>query len=205
LFDTSDPDDANLVAHIPAHAELQLKLHFTNDSDQPMLQEAWINLVERDAGDASIGAGSIELLGGLTMAVAPNTTQVVTSTTAAPQDLDVAVLSPYFHEHTRRFTAYRVAGGTKTKILEAYDAKALKPVYFDSAHTNPSPDSDAGTPGAFSGKLHFNQGDQLQWECEVVNNLTNPIGFSNSFHTGEMCILFGVFSPSDGRGWSAAQ
>lgn len=203
LFDTSDPDDADLGMHIPAHAALELHFHFVNDSDQPMLREAWINLVAKDG--VTTGMGTIELLGGLTTAVPPKTTQVVTGTAAAPQDLRIEALEPYFHEHTRRLTAYKVAGGSKTKILEAYDAKAVKPVYFDTAHTNPSPDADAGTQGAFSGLLQLKQGDQIEWECEVVNDLDTPIGFSQSFHTGEMCVLFGIYSPSDGRGWSAVQ
>jgi hypothetical protein len=53
--------------------------------------------------------------------------------------------------------------------------------------------------------VQLSAGDRITWECEVDNTLATPITFGQQVLTSEMCILFGLYAPSDGRTWTAAQ
>jgi hypothetical protein len=53
--------------------------------------------------------------------------------------------------------------------------------------------------------MELKNGDRLDWECEIVNDTTAPLSFSDDLHTAEMCNLFGTFTPSDdGAPWISA-
>ena len=43
--------------------------------------------------------------------------------------------------------------------------------------------------GGWSGILDLMPGDQLLWECHVINNQSVALNFTNNTYTGEMCIL----------------
>jgi hypothetical protein len=43
--------------------------------------------------------------------------------------------------------------------------------------------------GGMSGILDFKPGDTIEWECHVVNQTDQVLGFSNNTYTGEMCIM----------------
>jgi hypothetical protein len=208
-FDVPDPnvavsENTGLAMRLPAHQPMTLEFHFRNDTDKPLLREAWINIVSKDPATVTARMGSVALFN-LGTNVPAHTTGTAQAEATAPQDLRLVSFYPYFGEHTRRFAASKVSGGTSTLLLETY---ALSPVpqetYFDGAHKNPVPDPAAKHPGAFSGPVELAAGDQITWECEIENDLDAAITFGSATHTQEICGLFGFFAPSDGTSWVGA-
>jgi hypothetical protein len=78
-----------------------------------------------------------------------------------------------------------------------------RPVYFDDTQENPTPDRGTGVSGAFSGRVTLDPDDQIEWECEVVNDSDASIAFGTALATHEMCNLFGFAAPGDGTVWTA--
>lgn len=87
--------------------------------------------------------------------------------------------------------------GTRTILIAAYDWSDPGYRYFDSVHKNPLPDPTTKQGGSVSGPVELNVGDRIDWECEVHNDLTTPLTFSNELRTGEMCNVFGIYVPDD--------
>jgi hypothetical protein len=180
-----------------------MQVHYRNDTDAPILREVWVNAVTVDPAAVKANVGSLGLIGGVGMQVAPHTTQVVTGSVAVPRDMRLLLLTGYFREHTKRLTAWRDSAGAQTLLLEQYDTMVSRPAYFDDAHENLPPDRTSKTPGGFNGPLELSLGDAITWECEVENDLDTNIGFGEAVHTAEMCNLFGTFAPGDGTAWFA--
>jgi hypothetical protein len=68
------------------------------------------------------------------------------------------------------------------------------PTYqYDSVSTNPTPDVPNKIDGASSGMLELHAGDELDFECDINNDLDQPLKFANETFTGEMCIVFGSY------------
>jgi hypothetical protein len=44
-----------------------------------------------------------------------------------------------------------------------------------------------------SGLQYVENGDTLEWECEVNNTTDAPLRFANEAYTAEMCLLGGVY------------
>jgi hypothetical protein len=231
---------AGAAEKIPGRTQIALSFHVENDANSPHLREAWVNLIWRDARKVTETEGALELLAGLNNSVPPHGTQLWRGIAPAPRDVALTLLLGHFHEHTTRFTAWKVVGastdpgvapagpasdagagdggaasvdpplppgwgtGVRTRLIEAYDWADPGYRYLDSIHPNPVPDPATKQGGGVSGRVELKAGDQLAWECEVVNNTDAPLGFSDDLHTGEMCNLFGLFTPSDdGSPWTA--
>jgi hypothetical protein len=195
------PENEGLAARLPARQPLVMRVHYENPTNQPMLREIWVNLDTLDAAAVKAGTGSLGLIGGISMQVAPHTTRPVTASAVAPQDMRLLGLTGYFHAHTKRLTAWKESSGTQTLLLEQYDVTENRPTYFDSFHDNPAPERALRRPGGFNGPLELASGDTIAWECEVDNDLDTTISFGNPVRTAEMCNLFGYFAPSDGTAW----
>ena len=48
----------------------------------------------------------------------------------------------------------------------------------------------------------MNPGDNVRYECEMVNDTDATLTFGNETYTAEMCLLFGSYAPSQGGPWS---
>jgi hypothetical protein len=60
---------------------------------------------------------------------------------------------------------------------------------YNSRIQNPAPDYENGIEGRWSGPLDLRTGDQIEWECDVVNQQDVTLYFTNETYTGEMCIV----------------
>jgi hypothetical protein len=110
----------------------------------------------------------------------------------------------YGHRHANntRFSTWRVRGGQRDLVYDAYHWEETLLLEYTSLVQNPVPDFDAGIEGGWSGILDLQTGDQLEWECHVTNHNDTPVRFSNETYLGEMCImdaeLVGASCPSSG-------
>jgi hypothetical protein len=200
------PENVGLARTLPAHARVSMQLHFFNTTGEPLLMEAWQNIYYKDEKNVQGISSPLESLAGLNMSVEPGTTEIIHGSLVAPTALRVLELYSHHHDHTLRFSAYlRRKGETEgTQIYESYDWKHPLLLPFDSVHDNPVFDRKSKTPGGISGDLELEQGDAIDFECEIQNNdLDTPLHFANQAHTAEMCILRGYYTPSMDSEWSS--
>ena len=197
-------EDKGLAFAMGGSRQLALNAHFINTTSKPILREAWFNLYYADPAQVTTLAAPMFLIGGFAMAVQPHTTALLKNSTTVEQDLRIVWAFGHFHTHTTRLTAYKVSASTgeRTLIYETYDY--LDPLYvgYNSLIQIPQPDRENKISGGYSGILEFKQGDQVEWECEVVNDDEFVINFANQLFTSEMCGFFGLYAPSaEGKTW----
>jgi hypothetical protein len=205
------PENVGGAVRIPAHQQGVMQLHFINAGKTDMLREGWANVIYIDKSKVTQLGDPIFFIAGVTMNVKMGETTVIHGTAKVPADAapDFRLVSatPHYHTHTTRFTAYATIGGQKQKILEDYGKLGVLPepklYQYDSVMKNNPPNPAARVNGAASGILAMRPGDTIDWECEIQNNnVPQGITFQNAVYTGEMCNLFGVYSPTDGSAWS---
>jgi hypothetical protein len=88
--------------------------------------------------------------------------------------------------------------------MEDYDWHDPALIHFNSVTRNSAPDAVRKIAGGFSGIVDLKQGDVIEWECEVANDGDVALGFGNEVYTKEMCNVFGVYAPTTGTAWRAA-
>jgi hypothetical protein len=197
------PENEGLAQKLTARAQAVFQLHYLNSSTKPMLREAWVNVIYRDASTVKVLSDPIFFLAGLGANIPPATTKVTRGQAVAPQDIRLVAATGHYHSHTVRFSAFSVIGGERKQILEDYDWHDPKMFTYDSLQTNPQWNADDKKAGASSGLLNLAPGDRIEWECEVVNDSNVTLRFGDAVHTGEMCNMFGYYAPTTGRPWSA--
>lgn len=197
---------------IPAKTRIWIETHFVNVSDKPMLREAWANVAYADSASVTKIIDPIFFISGLALNLPPGQSTVVQSSpvprpTNIQGDLRFMALAGHAHAHTTRETAYITHNGVEQIVYQTYSWAEPLWAQFDGAHVNP-PVKD-GVDGSLSGPLIFYPGDTIRWECEVHNTTPdqyspNPVtlAWGDLAYTGEMCNLFGYYTPGDGSMWS---
>ena len=198
------PENDGLAQKLTARAQAVFQLHYLNTSTTPMLREAWVNVIYRDASTVKVLSDPIFFLAGLAANIPPSTTKITKGLATAAQDLRLVGATGHYHSHTVRFSAFSVIGGERRQIFEDYDWHDPKMFTFDSLQINQPWNADTRQSGAWSGLLDLKAGDRIEWECEVVNDGPVTLRFGDAVHTGEMCNMFGYYAPSSGRPWSAS-
>lgn len=200
---------------IPAKTRIWIETHFVNTGDQPMLREAWANVAYKDPAAVTKIIDPIFFIAGLTLNLAPGDTTVVKSgVVSRPASIDGELrfmgFGGHTHAHTTRETVYLTRSGETQEniVYQTYNWEEPLWAQFDYAHVNP-PIVD-GQDGAMTGPFIFAPGDTLRWECEVHNTTPDqysptPINlqWGDLAYTGEMCNLFGYYTPGNGSMWPA--
>ncbi|HVW24914.1 MAG TPA: hypothetical protein VHC69_06060 [Polyangiaceae bacterium] len=198
------PEDTGLGSPIEAHKQLNMNLHFVNITDQPVLEELWVNMIEKPADEVSVIVKAIEWLGGLTMNIPPHQDQLLqapsgscTGPSTIPDGVRILGVTAHMHANTVRVSMYHQAPGASDKELIFDDFNWSEPTVwlFNSKITNPMPNRDALMSGApKSGDFNVGPQDQFTWECQVDNQTDSTLTFSDKAYTGEMCNIFGMYA-----------
>lgn len=189
------PENVGLARVLPPHAQVQYQLHYYNFTPSPILREVWVNLYSMDPSEATQPITSAGMIGGLDLAVPPNSQQVARygcSTNATGRIYDIF---GHYHAHTERFTMWRVRGTERLNVYESFDWVHPANFTYDSVNQNPVADRVNKIAGAYSGDLDVLPGDRFEWECAINNTSSQTLRFANEVNTGEMCIAFGSFVP----------
>ena len=198
----SPPEDEGLANEMKARSQVSLQLHFINVTNEPILREAWMNIIYKDPAKVTTMTDTIAHIGGLGLALPPGASTTKGGTQSAPADMRIVNLFGHYHAHTVRFSTWKIdANNQKTLVYESYDYHEPGEMNYNSLTQNPSPDATLKQPGGVSGILELKQGEKLQWECEINNTGTVTLTFANEVVTGEMCNLFGTYAPSMGKAW----
>jgi hypothetical protein len=204
------PENIGVGIPLAPRTTLNVSVHSINVTDQPIIRELWTNFWYRDSSQVTETATQLFAVGDPSFVVNPGQDTIL-----GPYTCDInaegRMLWFYGHRHAnnKRFSAWRVRDGQRDLFYEGLDWEETLLLEYTSLIENPLPDRDAGIEGGWSGILDLMPGDQLEWECHVVNNNDTPLRFTNNTYTGEMCIMdaelvgtnctssggFGGFSP----------
>lgn len=205
------PEDEGLGSPIEAHKQLNMNLHFVNITDQPVLEELWVNMIEKPADEVTNIVKAMEWLGGLTMNIPPHQNQTLQSGNSKctgptiPEGVRILGVTAHMHANTVRVSMYHQAPDASDKELVFDDFNWSEPTVwlFNSKIQNPMPDRDAMKSGSpKSGIFNITPQDQFSWECQVENKTDSTLTFSDKAYTGEMCNIFGMYaSPKATSPW----
>lgn len=184
------PENEGVGIPLAANSPISVSLHSINTSQQPQLREIWVNFWYRDAKQVTEPVEELFAIGDPTFALEPGADKVL-----GPYRCNIPsagrMLWFYGHRHANnvRFSAWRVRGDKRDLFYEAYHWEEPLVLEFASTINNPVPDRDAKLEGGWSGILDLEPGDQIEWECHVVNKTDGTLRFTNNTYTGEMCIM----------------
>ena len=188
------PENARLGIPVAAHTQVQHDMHYYNVTDKPLLREFWMNVYYVDPTQVEETPQQIAGLGGLGWnfrPIQPGTHQVFQYECPIDKDGRIIQLLGHTHAHALRETAYiRRANGDRLKVFEQYNY--LEPAIFNYDSLTKNPEFSGSSPGAYSGLLDVAAGDALDWECEVNNDSSTPLAYTNEVQTGEMCNIWGM-------------
>ena len=193
------PEDATIASETPPQQQLSVNLHFINVTEQALLQEIWVNMI-RYPNDPSTITNYIKAItwyGGVGMNIPPGATEIVGGQDCKPPvDLRILGLTAHAHASTTRVTTYLTrAGGTEEKVFEEYNWSEPTVFRYNSTTTNTAPDPQALIPGSpISGDFYVGPNDTFRWECEITNNRSVNLTFSDKAYDGEMCNVFGMYA-----------
>jgi hypothetical protein len=187
------PDYAGLANTLPAGRQGMLNGHFINQTEKPILAEAWLNYDKVDPVGVTHAIMPIALTGGLGMRIAPHMQTKLHFSCSPDQEIRVLELESHFHAHTQRMSAWKVdTSGARTLVYEGFDWREPAHFNFDLATVNPPSDRTSSRAGAISGPLTVSPKEAIEWECEIDNTSDGVLTFRNEVNTGEMCILSGA-------------
>jgi hypothetical protein len=168
-------------------------MHYFNATDRPILREFWLNLYFIEVDRVTEEPGGLTAMGGFEWnrsPIPPRSHDVYPFRCPITGSGRIITLLGHTHSHALRLTAWlRRSSGERLHVFEQYDYQSPQIFYYDTVTENPPFSSDA--PGAHTGVLEVQDGDVLEWECEVNNDGPDPLYYMNDVVRGEMCNVFG--------------
>jgi hypothetical protein len=186
----SAPENEDVGIPLPARANVNVSLHSINVTDKPLIREIWVNFWYRDAAKVTEEAQQLFASGDVGFAIQPGQDTIL-----GPYRCNIQapgrMLWFYGHRHASnvRFSAWRVRGTQRDLFYEGYHWEEPVTLEYASTIQNPVPDPVKKIDGGFSGILEVTPGDQLEWECHVINMQDAVLRFTNETYLGEMCIM----------------
>ena len=173
---------------MPAHTPISVSLHSINTTNATQLREIWVNFWYVDP--SKVKEPVLEMFNIAPMgSIAPGAD--VTFGSSCTVSGKGRMLWMYGHRHANnvRFTTWRTRGGKTDLVYQAYNFEDPLVLDYSSTITNPVADTGPNVEGGWSGILDLMPGDELSWECHVINKQNVALNFTNNTFTGEMCIL----------------
>jgi hypothetical protein len=213
------PENEGVAVQLGPKQQVAMQLHVINATSAPILREAWANFRYADKSTVTELADPIQFMAGVVSSIPVGETVINSGTATVPAnagpDFRLLAAIPHIHAHTTKFTVYKTIGGVRELLLEQFGTLDIPTephiVYFDSTVTNPPANEATHQDGAYTGIVHLAPGDTIDWECTQTNDgigangvkFTTPLQFTEQAYVGEMCNLFGLYSPTTGGSWSA--
>jgi hypothetical protein len=183
------PENQGVGMTLGPNTPFNVNLHYFNVTDKPILKEVWINFWYRDPKDVTTVAK--ELFSTVPMNVAPGQHVMLTGTCPITDTGHILTLYGHRHANNQRFAAYRERAGKRELVLDDYDWTEPALFQYSSTITNTPPDPANKKPGGWSGILDVMPGDNIVFECDIVNMTNSTFHGQNEAMNDEMCILVG--------------
>jgi hypothetical protein len=192
---TVAPEYVDVGRKIIATATIQSDMHYFNFTDKTILREYWLNIYYAPKEDIKREALPIRGFGGLGWrgagAIQPGTDMVYKYACPIVGDGHILNLLGHYHSHGKRFTASLIRkSGEVEKVFEMFNYEDPATFEYNSVVSNP--EFSTINSGAVSGQLAVADGDQLQWECHIINDGDVPLTYINEVKNGEMCNMWGA-------------
>jgi hypothetical protein len=184
------PENEGVGIPLGPSSPINVSLHSINTTDKPQLREIWVNFWYRDPELVTEPVEQLFASGDPTFQIQPGEDTIL-----GPYRCDTTgqgrMLWFYGHRHASnvRFSAWRIRGDERELFYESYNWEEPLVIEFSSTVRNATPDRELQIEGGWSGILDIEPGDQLEWECHIINKSDSVLGFSNNTYTGEMCIM----------------
>jgi hypothetical protein len=183
------PENQGVGMPLAANTPLNLSLHYLNYTNAPILKEIWVNFWYRDPKDVTTVAN--EVFSPSPMNVPPGEHVLVHG--SCPISGAGHALNLYGHRHANnlRFSIWRERGSQTDLVYEDYNWEDPLALEYTSLikNTPASPANSIG--GGWSGILDLQDGDNLSFECDIVNNTNTTFVGKNEAKNDEMCIMVG--------------
>jgi hypothetical protein len=206
-------EDEGIAVEIPPKQNMTIQAHFINATSKDILREVWANILFTQKDQVTQLGDPIFFIGGVGMNVPMGQSQVITGSATVPAgvspDFRLVIGTGHYHSHTTEFKAWKVQNGVKSWLIHDYNTLGHAPDpttwFFASSKQNAAPSDTTPVSGAYSGVVHLQPGDQIQWECDVTNNdQAMGLQFGNYVYKAEMCNMFGLYAPTTGAPWQSA-
>jgi hypothetical protein len=182
------PENMDVGVPLTASTPINVSLHSINTSTQVELREVWVNFWYVDPSQVKEPVKEI-------FDIAPQPAiqpgQDITYGSSCTVSGTGRLLWMYGHRHANnvRFSTWRIRGTQQDLIYQAYNWEDPLVLDYSTTVQNAVPDTGPNVEGGWSGILDLKPGDQLKWECHVINQTTSVLNFTNNTYTGEMCIV----------------
>ena len=186
------PENAGIGIPLAAHAPLSTDHHAINITEDPLLQEVWVNFWYVDPAKVTETTTLLYDPGSVSETIAPHADVVM-----GPYECDIQgagrLISMFGHVHANdvRFSAWRTRAGVRAPIYDSYHWEDPLWLEFTSLAHNPVSDATTEVDGGWTGILDLQAGDTLGWECHEVNQQDTTLYFVNQTYAGWMCIIIG--------------
>ena len=190
------PEYADVGRTMEPKSVIQSDMHYFNFTDKVILREYWLNIYYAPEGAVKREAAGIRGFGGLSWrgmtAIQPGTNMVYKYQCPIAGNGHIMNILGHYHAHGKRFTAHilRKSTGMPEKVFEMFDYQ--DPAIFEYNSVIKNPEFSTGNAGATSGILSVSEGDELMWECHIVNDSDVALTYTNEVNTGEMCNIWGT-------------
>jgi hypothetical protein len=183
------PENMDIGMPLSANTPITVNLHYMNYTDKPIIKEVWVNFWYRDAKD--VKRATNEVFSFAPMNVAPGQHVIISG--SCPIDTAGRALTLYGHRHANniRFSIWHESGSMRDLVYDDYNWEDPLVLEYSSLVKNDAADMTKKTPGGWSGPLDLAVGDNLYFECEIVNNTQNTFVGQNEAKSDEMCIMVG--------------
>jgi hypothetical protein len=181
------PENEGIGRSLNTSQNLCLGLHAYNFEDHPRIREAWVNVWTVPASEVTQPTGTIGMIGGMGLMLAPGQTQEVMISSSAGGAGRIIQLYGHRHAWTPRFAVWL----DDELIYDSHDWKESVTFNYDSITMNPPINTEGKTDGAVSGLVEFGAGSRLNATCFVDNESDITLTFQNELEGGEMCNLWG--------------
>jgi hypothetical protein len=182
-------ENAGVGMPLAARSPLSFSLHYFNFSDEPIIKDVWVNVWYRD--EAEVTEPASEVFSMLPINIAPGRHVVLSGDCAINGTGRLLTLYGHRHANNLRFSAWRERGGMRELVFEDYDWHEPTVLEYSSIITNDPPNPAMKVAGGYSGVLDVKAGDNIHFECEIVNMTNNTFRGANEAIDDEMCILVG--------------
>jgi hypothetical protein len=183
------PENVGVGMPLKARTAISNSLHYFNFTEKPVIKEVWVNFHYRDA--SLVKSPTNEVFSMVGMNIAPGQHVNKHGACTVSQAGRVLTIYGHVHSHNERFSVWRTRGGNKQLVHEAYDWEHPNVSEFSSTVMNPALDAKAKKDGGFSGVLDLMPGDQLEFECQILNDTNTVFVGANEANDDEMCIMIG--------------
>jgi hypothetical protein len=188
------PENQGVGMPLAANTPIIFNLHYMNYTNKPIIKEVWVNFWYRDPSEVTTPAQTV--FSPTPMNVPPGEHQIIDGRCPVKGAGRLLYVAGHRHANNLRFSIWRERGSQTDLIYEDYDWEHPLALEFSSLIQNIQAEPAQNIGGGWSGMLDLQDGDNLAFECDIVNNSDQTFVGKNEAKSDEMCIMFGASADS---------